>query len=165
MEFADPEHEKSFYKNEQIILADPKAKTRIRGNPGWWQMMLGGFMFASKMSRTITGTLYLTNRRMLFIRDLLKDDVDPKTTKERIQLRKDRELFQHLVGIKDIHVHKPRIGKPDLEVLYAPMSVDTKPFKFYWKVQDPEPNVWVEETKKLISQAKAPSKDDLKLSD
>lgn len=165
MEFSDPEHAKSFYKNEKIILMDPKAKTKIRGKPGWWQMMLGGFMFASRYARTITGTLYLTNKRILFIRDLLKEDEEPRTTKERIQLRKDRELFQHLIGIKDILVHKPRIGKPDIEILYKPLSVETKPFKFYWKVEDPLPEVWVKETKKLINQAKAPSKEDLKISD
>ncbi|MHA1713465.1 MAG: hypothetical protein ACTSW4_05455 [Candidatus Ranarchaeia archaeon] len=165
MDVVDPEHKKSLYNNEKILLADPNAKAMIRGKPGWWQMMVGGFFFAHKMGRMVKGTLYLTNKRILFIRDLLKEDEEPTTTKERIRLRKDRELYQHLVGIKDIRVRQPRFGKPEIEVLYKPLSVKAKPFKYRWKVQEPEAKVWVEETKKLLAKAKAPTSEDLRISE
>ena len=164
MDVVDAEHKKSLYRDERIILVDTQTKALIRGKPGWWQMTMGGFLFSNRIARSVKGILYLTNRRILFIREVLKEDIEPKSTKERIQLRKDRELFQHLVGIQDIKVRTPRLGKPDLEILYKPLSVETKPFKFVWKVGETKPEVWVSKTKKLLEKAKAPSKDDLKIS-
>ena len=91
MDVVDAEHKKSLYRDERIILVDTQTKALIRGKPGWWQMMMGGFLFSNRIARSVKGTLYLTNRRILFIRELLKEDIEPKSTKERIQLRKDRE--------------------------------------------------------------------------
>ena len=165
MDVTEEDHKRSFYKDEKILIADPDAKVKMLGKPNLLQLMLGGFFFGSKIPRKVGGTLYLTDRRILFIREILKDDKEPKTTKDRIALRKEREYFQHLTGILDAYVHHPRIGSPSLEIYYQPLNTDLKPFKFRWLVSNPGPEVWVERVKELITMAKPPSKEDLAISD
>jgi hypothetical protein len=165
MEVTDEDHKRSLYKDEQILIADPGAHVKMVGKPSFLQMMMGGFIFGSKLPRKVGGTLYLTNKRLLFIREILKDDKEPKNTKERIALRKEREYFQHLSGVLDVFVHHPRFGSDELEVYYQPLNTEHEPFKFRWLVKDPPPEVWVEKVKKITEKAKPPSKDDLAISD
>ena len=165
MEFIDEDHKRSFYKNEKILIADPGAHVKMTGKPSIFQMMMGGFIFGNKMPRKVGGALYLTNRRILFIREILKDDKKPTNTKERIAFRKEREYFQHLSGILDAYAHHPRFGSPELEIYYQPVDTENKPFKFRWMVGDPAPEVWVERIKSIIGDVKPPSKEDLAISD
>ena len=165
MDVIDEDHKRSFYKNEKIFIADPNAHVKMTGKPSIFQLMMGGFIFGSKMPRKVGGTLYLTNKRLLFIREVLKDDKEPTTTKERIGFRKEREYFQHLSGILDVYVHKPRLGSPQLGIYYQPEDAENKPFKFRWMVRDSAPEVWVERIKSIIGDVKPPTKEDLAISD
>lgn len=165
MEVSDPEHTKSLYDGEKILLKDTTAKILIFGKPTTYQYMLAGPFFAKKTARKVGGTLYLTNKRILFIRDILKEDKAPKTTKDRIALRKEREIYQHLSGVSEASVHTPRFGHPKIRVRYTPISGEIKPFYYNWSPNDPAAEIWVEKIKQLIGQVAPPTSEELAISD
>ena len=165
MEVVEEDHKRSLYKDEEILIADPGAHVKMAGKPSVFQLMMGGFIFGNKVPRKVGGTLYLTTKRLLFIREILKDDKEPTNTKERIALRKEREFYQHISGVLDAYTHKPRFGSPELEIYYQPRDKDIKPFTFRWMVDEPAPDVWAERIKELIGKVNPPTKEDLAISE
>ena len=110
-------------------------------------VLMGAFALFRKRWTKVRGTLYLTNHRLIFIRDLGKEEKIPKTPAERIKHRKERELFHYFEGIKEIKVHKSRLGKRSLRVIYTPKR-STDAFPVDWFVKDPEE--WCKEAKDML---------------
>ena len=65
------DHKKSFWHNERIVKTEVGAQGFTKADPRMrdW-LMMGAFGFLGRRWTKVRGTLYLTNHRLIFIRDL-----------------------------------------------------------------------------------------------
>ncbi|MHA2060461.1 MAG: hypothetical protein ACW976_06765 [Candidatus Ranarchaeia archaeon] len=128
-----PIHQKILYKGEIIKFGESNSVLKYQLPSTTKQYLTMGFFAYLHNREKLRGTAYLTNRRLLFIKDKEKSDKVGKSARDQVKLRKYLEYSFPFQYLKQMRVTKV-LRK---EVFVTGVLIDEKIIDLTWEVEDP----------------------------
>jgi hypothetical protein len=128
-----PIHRKILYKGEKIIYGESHCILKFQLKPSTKHFLTMGLFSYLYNREKLPGTVYLTNGRLLFVKDLEKSAKVGKTTRDRVKLRK---YLEYSFPFK--HIKRMRVMKGMRKAVFVTgVLIDEEIMDLTWEVEDP----------------------------